>query len=347
MTAPESSTPAIPAPALPLILRNDPAAMADRRAAWLADRRRAITATDAAMILGLSKFGGPMDVFLDKTGQAIEKPVSAAMEWGRRLEQPILIAYADAIGGGIAFRDSFTLSRAREIPLVGATLDAVRLDDGRPVDAKNVRFPSAEWGESGTDKIPLYYAVQLYLQMFVEEKGIADLAVLFGGHDFRIYTLQRTESTMDWIIQQCLAFWTKHVEVMVPPPIDGSAQYADYLARTLVQTSDVMLDASPESEEIASKLSFALDEEAEVESRIETYKSTLKAAIGEAKGLAGAGFRATWSTSKDRKSTDYESVAADLLRLAGVAEFGHVFNDLVLKHSTTKPGTRSFRFSPK
>lgn len=319
--------------------------IAQKRDAWLADRRTAITATDAAMILGLSKFGGPMDVFLDKTGQGIEKEVSGPMEWGRRLERPILIAYADAIGGGIAFRDSYELTRSKLFPLIGATLDAVRLDDGRPVDAKNVRFPSAEWGESGTDKIPLYYACQLYVQMFVEEKDVADLAVLFGGQDFRIYTLHRNEETMTAIVDRCLAFWLAHVETLTPPPVDGSKAYAEYLGKTLIQTKEVVLEADAALNDVAEKLGVALDEKVEVEGRIETYRSTLKAAIGEAKGIEGRSFRATWSTSKGRASTNFEAAFSELVRQYATPR--ERVDEVIAKYSTTGPGSRSFRFTLK
>ena len=39
------------------------------RSEWLGIRRKGIGGSDAAKVLGLSKWAGPLTVFLDKTGQ--------------------------------------------------------------------------------------------------------------------------------------------------------------------------------------------------------------------------------------------------------------------------------------
>ena len=162
-----------------------------RKAAWLAERRTCITATDVAKILGFSKFGGPIDVYLDKIGELPELDQSAApLAWGRRMEPIILQAYHEECAP-LLIEPPYTLRRSVVEPLIGATLDACRVRplerfdsiftnsndlDGRPGDAKNVRHQTAEWGDDGTDRIPLYYATQLVVQMFVVAAARADLA---------------------------------------------------------------------------------------------------------------------------------------------------------------------------
>ena len=107
---------------------------AERRAIWLEDRKTAVTGTDVAAILGLSRFSSPIQVYLDKKGLATVTE-NEAMRWGKRLERPILEAYAEAQQVGITFADSYTLHRVPGFPLLGASLDAVRIQDNAPVDA--------------------------------------------------------------------------------------------------------------------------------------------------------------------------------------------------------------------
>ena len=59
------------------------------RSKWLARRRRGITATDVAAILGMSKYATPLDVYLTKR-DGDQKEATYAMQRGNALE-PLLI----------------------------------------------------------------------------------------------------------------------------------------------------------------------------------------------------------------------------------------------------------------
>lgn len=59
------------------------------RSKWLARRRRGITATDVAAILGMSKYATPLDVYLTKR-DGDQKEANYAMQRGNALE-PLLI----------------------------------------------------------------------------------------------------------------------------------------------------------------------------------------------------------------------------------------------------------------
>ena len=53
---------------------------------WLERRRKTIGGSDAAGIVGLSKWASPFSVWADKTGRAEEKAATEAMRQGRDLE---------------------------------------------------------------------------------------------------------------------------------------------------------------------------------------------------------------------------------------------------------------------
>ena len=56
------------------------------REEWLDRRRKSIGRSDAAGIVGLSKWASPFSVWADKTGRAPEKEDTEAMRQGRDLE---------------------------------------------------------------------------------------------------------------------------------------------------------------------------------------------------------------------------------------------------------------------
>ncbi len=68
---------------------------AKERQAWLAARRRGITGTDVAAILGLNPWRNALDVYLEKMGQGEAVQANEAMWWGTYLEEGIARRYAE------------------------------------------------------------------------------------------------------------------------------------------------------------------------------------------------------------------------------------------------------------
>jgi putative phage-type endonuclease len=347
------------------------------RETWLAARRQVIAGSDAAAVLGLSKFASPMDVYLDKRGLLPERSDNQAMQSGRRLERPIIEWYAETMPANVVFEPPYYLRRSSIFEHIGATLDAQRFDVephhaagavARPVDAKNIRFKreSDGWGEPGTDQMPLYYAVQLVLQMHVTGADFADLAVLFSGQDLQYFRLYRDAETEANIVGKCENFYLDHVIRDIPPPVDGSDAYAEYLKKLVKQATQELKPATPELHDVALTLAAVQAEKELIEARETLAENTVKAFIGEAKGAVGSNWRATWTQSKDTMGTDWETVARELMRvhlkveaeaLAShntpdkvIAALGEVpsFEALVAsKQTVTRKGSRRFTFSFK
>lgn len=284
---------------------------AERRAAWLEARRRVYTGTDIAKLFGVSRFGGPIDVWLDKRGLA-EDQDSGPKRAGRYFERGILAMYADETGHPVELADPYTLVISPTFPLLGATLDARRMDtDTRPVDAKNVRFRTEKWGEPGTDEMPFDYLLQLAAQMAVTDTGAADLAVVFSGQDFSAYTTERDLDLEERIKDEIERFHAQHVLADIPPAVDGSTSWRDLLKRSR-QTKSVVLDSTPEIDAWAQRLRTARQGIAAAEEVEREAENTIKQFIGEAAGVAGAWGRISWKQNRDGSKTDWEAVAKQL-----------------------------------
>jgi len=319
---------------------------AQRREAWLADRRTAITGTDVAAILGLSRFSSPIQVYLEKKGLAETKEETEAMRWGKRLERPILDAYAEAQGVAITYADPFTLHRVPDFPILGASLDAVRCDRA-PVDAKNTRHRSDDWGEDGTDQIPVYYAAQLAVQMMVQQTDFADLAVLFSGQDFSWFRVHRDPETEAMLKERVAAWWERHIVQDIPPDPDGSESSTRWLAKRFARHTEAVREATPEvlewvrrrhEADAAEKAAKALKQEAE---------NHIKAFLGDAQAIPGL---VTWKNNRPGKDVNYEGAYLALIsaleqnRTQPVRDLAQRILD---QFTTTTPGARVLRFTGK
>ncbi len=329
----------------------DPVRDAEARQDWLAQRRTAITATDAGAILGVSPFANQLDVFLEKTGQAIEVVQTERMDAGNRMQRPIIDWWADRKAVEVVHEQPWCFRKSAQEPLIGASLDAYRKDDGSPVDAKNIGWKKAEWGDEDTDKIPLQYAVQLAVQMYVTDAPRAFLPVLFGGNELVGYRMERDYDLEQSIVDRCLTFWRDHVLAGITPAVDGSASWDAYLKRKFARNTDVILRAPVELEQTAVEYSVAIENVEAAEMEAERLKNVLKLAIGENAGVEGPRWKATWKRSADTMGVNFEETAKDLALLLA-ARTGEpatqLFAEAAKKNTgVVKQGSRRFLFTSR
>jgi len=182
---------------------------------WHADRKNGIGASETAAILGLSRYKSALDVYVDKTKDTLApRPDSAASKRGRRLEPIVLDLYEEQHGPLLRSPPQVT---SKQHPFMFATLDAARVDDGRPVEAKTAgKFVAHQWGDAETDDIPQEYLIQVTHQAIVVEKDYADLAALLTLDDFRKYVIEIDSELAGMIIEGLRLFW-KRVENREPP----------------------------------------------------------------------------------------------------------------------------------
>ena len=77
----------------------------------------------------------------------------------------------------------------KELPLFAedGTLNAKKLLECKTANL----YSQGDWGEPGTDAIPLPYLCQCLWYLGITNLPEIDVAVLLGGSDLRIYTITR------------------------------------------------------------------------------------------------------------------------------------------------------------
>jgi len=191
------------------------------------DRINGIGGSEAAAVLGLSRWQTPYQIWADKCGLSGGREVSPAMEWGTRLEPVVRQKYSDETGRSVQWPvgDEYGHMRSAEHPWMVGTLDGITAD-GRGLEIKTARS-SADWGPEGTDDVPNEYVIQCQHYMVVADLQVFDLAVLFGGSDFRIYEVPADRELQDMIIEGERQFW-ELVQTNTPPAV---TTYADAVRR--------------------------------------------------------------------------------------------------------------------
>lgn len=188
----------------------------DERKAWLAERRTGIGGSDSAAACGMSKWKTPLELFLDKRGE-FETPENEAMRWGSLLEPVVRQEYADRTGRSVEVPRGIV--RHPKTGFMILTADGIA--DGRRLYEGKTARASEGWGEEGSGDIPVEYVFQVQHGMYVTGLPIADVAVLIGGSDFRIYTLDADTEFQSMLVDAEAAFW-RCVETASPPEVQNA-----------------------------------------------------------------------------------------------------------------------------
>lgn len=199
--------------------------------------RHGIGASEISAIAGLNPYASPWDIYLRKIGETADQQESPPMEWGIRLEPAIRQAYADKHQCSVIVPDTSMFHRDHS--WARATPDGIVIDPEAStgpdawralVQCKNV----GTWVEKAwRDAPPRYVQLQEQWEMFVTGLARADVAVLIGGNDFRVYTVYRDDSLITDLVEIAADFWNR-VETKRPPEIDGSEACAAHFEKKLL-----------------------------------------------------------------------------------------------------------------
>lgn len=278
--------------------------MSDARSQWLEQRRTGVGGSDVAAILGLSKWRTPLDVYLDKRGQGAPQPDNEAMRWGRYLEPVVRQAYADETG-----RELLVLPYIVRHPVHAhmlATLDGFT-SDGRIFEAKTTRTGEG-WGEPGSDDIPQPYLLQIQHYMEVTGFAVADVAVLIGGSDFRIYEVPADCELQQMLVQAEAEFWACVQRAEPPEPVS----LADMQARWGRQSMQGAVQASEAALQAVQTLHCIKAQKQAIDEAEEAAKTIVMRALAEHDTLVGPDGRAlaTWKASAPPQRFDAISFKA-------------------------------------
>lgn len=319
------------------------------RSDWLNLRRQGLGGSDAAATLGLSRWTSPYELWLDKTGRQFDDEndgASLAARTGHALEQHV-IAEAERHMPEIHVDRAPYMLKHPEHPNLLADVDGIASSDKRRTrglfEAKTAEvWMAGQWA----DGVPAYYEAQVAHYLAVTGFQWAVVAVLIGFTRLETYTIERNDEIVGQLVAHELAWWQRHVVEGEPPAVDGSKATTEALKLIEAKagaTTTLAEVTTFDPYEVFEQLAECKRRIAVYEAEAATCKNQLRQAMGEHTELVDDAGRtwATWRSSKDRTVVDVDGALQDAARGLGIT-----VDELLARHTTTKPGPRTLRTDP-
>jgi putative phage-type endonuclease len=296
---------------------------------WLAMRRTGIGSSDAPVIAG--ERGSVLELWAEKSGlverEEPDETSARLFEWGHRLEPIVADWYTETTGR--ALRRVNRMLVHPDIPWAFASLDRVTVGSRRIVEIKTTRR-----GWDSAEPVPGHVQVQVQHQLWVTDYEVADVAVLTGGSEPKVYEIPRDDAFIANLAYLETEFWG-WVTSGTRPPMDGSENARRTLSRLHPRNDGVLIAPTPELDRVFFDWMAARVVKDQAEGEADTLANTLRALIGDADGIEG---RVTWRKAKDSVRVDWPTVAHEvgLSDPEGLAA-------AIAAHTTTAEGPRVLR----
>jgi putative phage-type endonuclease len=259
--------------------------------AFRAERLTGLGGSDAAAALGISKWKTPLQLYMEKRGEIPPVEETEPMRWGVLLEPVIRQEYANQTG-----REVMRVPMARHARHKHMIAHFDGIVKGRGIfEAKTARSPEG-WGEPGSDEIPQEYLIQVQHYLLVSGLPLADVAALFGGSDFRIYTVEADRELQEMIVDGEHEFWERVQKAVPPDPVnleDVNLRYGRFSRADPV-------NADAEALATFGRLVAARDAIHRLEAEKDTHEMAIKSYMGEHDTLLGPEGKplVTWRLAK-------------------------------------------------
>lgn len=300
-------------------------------------RSKGIGGSDAAAAIGLSKWKTPVKLYLEKIGEIEnEEATEGPRYWGQMLEDIVATEYAKRTGQKV---------RRRVDAIVHPDYDWMLAHIDRSVDGErkvlecktSSDYMADQWGKDGSDDVPDEYLIQVQHQLACTGYERADLAVLIGNRDYRIYHLGADRELIDGLIEREYQFWRCVMDRTPPEPVnlrDLQDLYPTDSGEQLL-ADDALIDAVSDLVQVRARLKASQEDKEKIEQRIKTAMTDCSELVADdGRKLI------TWKKPRDSIVTDWKAVTEELVRLHGIDPDD--FQGTVEDHTKTRENSRRF-----
>jgi putative phage-type endonuclease len=260
---------------------------------WLRIRQLGIGSSDAAPAIGLSPYKCPLSLWLEKTGRKEPEDLSEKepVIWGTILEPILARVYAERTGRKVRRVNAVLQHPTHRFML--ANLDReVRCPKKAGAFWKS-RQPVITLPRSGR-KASRCLSVPGAASARSNRTRWADVAVLIGGQDFRIYRVNRDEDKIADLIARETVFW-QHVVMDTQPAPDGSDDAGAALSWLFPRDDGQTIDLSEsiEGNRLFSALLAERQRKEDAEAR-KPIRQQIQNVLGHASAAVFQSGRITW-----------------------------------------------------
>lgn len=258
-------------------------------------RNKYIGGSDCAAVLGHSRWGTPLSVWAEKTGQYIKPEVdSEATELGRELEDYVAKRFCRKTGKEVKRSEGPFFHQDYEF--LGGNVDRLIVGEDAGLECKTASpWKSKEWEG---DEIPPEYLIQCYHYMMVTGFRKWYLAVLIGNQAFHVREIFWDDRIMADMKRRLVTFWMEFVVTEIMPL---NVTYKD------TDTIDALFPAAKEGEVIqledsanilVENLTSYKQDLKQLEHQIEEAENQLKILLRESERGRTSLYEIGWKNSK-------------------------------------------------
>ena len=278
--------------------------------------------SDIGAIIGVSKYRSALDVWFEKTGKHVDAKDSLALRFGSFAEDFIASEYARHIALPVVahanpiIHGNYSYLAGHIDRFVLPDSSTALFDDSGILQASKLLecktasgFTQREWGEAGTDEIPLQYLTQCLWYLELTQLPSIDLAVLIGGSDFRIYTVEADRPLQQLLVEKAVHFWSEYVVKDCPPPPESESDCQALFARSIPSKA---IEASEAIRALIAELQVLEHNITHEEERISAIKQTIMQTMADAETLTIKGKPIiTWKAPKPTTRIDTKRLSSE------------------------------------
>lgn len=271
------------------------------------ERRSYIGGSDVAIILGLSTYKTPYQLWLEKTGavdlsQAQEE--SQQQMWGNKLEPVIRDHFAEKHGLHIELPETI---RHPEYDFLAANVDGYIPEMNAILEVKcSGAYQAKSWGEQGTDQVPEAYLCQAAHYCFVMDASRCYFAVLIGGNDYREYKYERDYALETDLLEACQNFWDCVQNNLAPAPInadDVRKMFPENITGKTVKATGHILEKIGFLMQVRDKMKPFNEQIKSLEEKEAEYKTTIMEYMSDSETLLDNDSKPLITWKKDSRGT--------------------------------------------
>ena len=284
---------------------------------WLKFRKGGLGGNDAPIVLGVSQYAGPLDLYAVKSRLVEDKSQTELMAWGKRLQKPLKEGYEEETQRLVMDQGIHTFVNKKYDFMRYSTDGLIPMDppNGNPwiFEAKCTGYLTVK---DLAEDFPLAWEVQVQHGLFTLGLQKASFAILVNGNKLLWKDIDRNDSFIEQMVEKEMEFWER-VKSGTPPDADYRESTKDTISKLYPKDTGTTVKLPNQAaawDEVRSQATDAIKKWQEHKDEAE---NKLRMAIGDATfGTLPNGQSFTWKW-QERKGYEVKATEFRVLRRKG------------------------------
>ena len=271
---------------------------------WLSARKDGIGGSEAAAIMGLSKYSSPYRVWADKMNLVEPFEVTEAMRQGTDLEDYVAKRFCEQTGKKV--HNTNFIYKNPEYPFALANVDRLVSGEEAGLECKTTSEMNLSKFKGGEFPANYYAQCMHYLMVTGYQKWY--LAVLVYSRGFYVFEIERNDEEIAALAKAEAELWDC-VKSGIAPEVDGTDATAATIEELNSPSEPDDVDLTGVKDHL-NEYARLMKESKEIDEAIALHKNAIMEFMGTAEHGYYDGFSVSYKTQAGRKTFDEKAFTA-------------------------------------